>query len=601
MLLLSTIFCLFLSLNLTTAQLDPEGTESPALVPCPPCDCSKPVSCEEHDIDNPCNCCAKCYRRVGEVCGADAGECTPDLLCLPDDPYSASYKGKCYEITPCLTFGCSVKGDKCECYYNNVCPLQRLPFYTREECEDTLKIKKCKEVRCPVQEDCGEGMYFEEGPSFFDHCCPVNGHCVCNVSMCSGPPESCPVGTKLAVTRSADQGAGVCCNEYECQLITCSHNGVKYNFGDEWRDDSCTTCTCTETGAECASVNCSEPTDCSITYIPEGECCPVCFESNETANPPANAPLGCITLEGESHINGETWEINPCVSCRCNNNEIKCHEKVCDAVPCNIEEGQEYVFPVGACCPICKDKTPPTGSPTVVLMPTSLMTSSMISTMTSSSTITVTETPSPSNDEDTPMDNIPNIGNNGPSNEPTTPSNTEEATPTTKPGPTQTRNLVLLLNIPYMEVSKMWDQFSSELALKLKERKIELQDISALPDVSSTVNATLFTLKLKENATEAINLETSESDIAVIVNQMAVDYNMMPGNMNNNNNNNVQPVSDESYDTHLTATIIVMTLLAAVTLVSFIGVVIILVIINRRLKTAKTIRGTPTKSTNKGP
>ena len=43
------------------------------------------------------------------------------------------------EITPCLTFGCSVKGDKCECYYNNVCPLQKLPFYTREECEDTLK------------------------------------------------------------------------------------------------------------------------------------------------------------------------------------------------------------------------------------------------------------------------------------------------------------------------------------------------------------------------------------------------------------------------------------------------------------------------------
>lgn len=51
-------------------------------------------------------------------------------------------------------------------------------------------------------------------------------------------------------------------------------------------------------------------------------------------------------------------------------------------------------------------------------------------------------------------------------------------------------------------------------------------------------NATLFTLKLKEDPTEVINLETSESDIAVIVNQMAVDYNMMPGNVNNNNNDN---------------------------------------------------------------
>lgn len=96
MLLLSAIFCLFLSLNLTTAQLNPNGTESPTLVTCPPCDCSKPVSCEEHDIDDPCDCCGKCYRRAGEVCGVDAGECTQDLLCLPDDPYSAVYKGKCY-------------------------------------------------------------------------------------------------------------------------------------------------------------------------------------------------------------------------------------------------------------------------------------------------------------------------------------------------------------------------------------------------------------------------------------------------------------------------------------------------------------------------
>lgn len=43
------------------------------------------------------------------------------------------------EITPCLTFGCTEKEGECECYYNNVCPLQRLPYYTREECEDAIK------------------------------------------------------------------------------------------------------------------------------------------------------------------------------------------------------------------------------------------------------------------------------------------------------------------------------------------------------------------------------------------------------------------------------------------------------------------------------
>lgn len=81
----------------------------------------------------------------------------------------------------------------------------------------TYTVKKCKEVRCSMKEDCGEGMYFEEGPSFFDDCCPVNGHCVCNVSLCTGPPKSCPVGTKLVMTEAADQKSGKCCNKYECQ------------------------------------------------------------------------------------------------------------------------------------------------------------------------------------------------------------------------------------------------------------------------------------------------------------------------------------------------------------------------------------------------
>ena len=49
----------------------------------------------------------------------------------------------------------------------------------------------------------------------------------------------------------------------------------------------------------------------------------------------------------------------------------------------------------------------------------------------------------------------------------------------------------------------------------------------------------------------------------------------------------------ELYDLghHLTATIIVLTLLAALALISFVGVVVILVAINRRLRLAKAISG----------
>lgn len=129
---------------------------------------------------------------------------------------------------------------------------------------------------------------------------------------------------------------------------------MKYAFEEEWMDDTCTTCTCTEGGAECASVNCSEPVDCSITYIPEGKCCPVCFNEPNEALSPETTSLHCITDNGERHEDGNSWDSTPCVMCTCSNGEINCNKKACDVVPCNLDEGQEYVVPMGKCCPICK-------------------------------------------------------------------------------------------------------------------------------------------------------------------------------------------------------------------------------------------------------
>ena len=46
------------------------------------------------------------------------------------------------EITPCLTFGCTEDDGDCKCYYNNACPLQRLPYYTLDECQEAVKSKQ---------------------------------------------------------------------------------------------------------------------------------------------------------------------------------------------------------------------------------------------------------------------------------------------------------------------------------------------------------------------------------------------------------------------------------------------------------------------------
>lgn len=46
------------------------------------------------------------------------------------------------EITPCLTFGCTEEDGNCKCYYNDACPLQRLPYYTLDECHEAVKSKQ---------------------------------------------------------------------------------------------------------------------------------------------------------------------------------------------------------------------------------------------------------------------------------------------------------------------------------------------------------------------------------------------------------------------------------------------------------------------------
>lgn len=49
-----------------------------------------------------------------------------------------------------------------------------------------------------------------------EHCCPIKGRCVCNVTLCAGPPD-CPPGEEVVMTMGADPEKGKCCNEYACE------------------------------------------------------------------------------------------------------------------------------------------------------------------------------------------------------------------------------------------------------------------------------------------------------------------------------------------------------------------------------------------------
>lgn len=76
---------------------------------------------------------------------------------------------------------------------------------------------KCQDIVCPPQltaQDCSDGMYFEQGPSYYSECCPVSGSCVCNVSMCSIPLECGPYSELVMIEKTDDNS---CCDEYECK------------------------------------------------------------------------------------------------------------------------------------------------------------------------------------------------------------------------------------------------------------------------------------------------------------------------------------------------------------------------------------------------
>lgn len=76
------------------------GAQCQTASSCPPCDCRSVTNCEDTadqslEAVEECDCCTTCGQ-IGDVCGEGEAECIGGLLCLPDDPYSSDYRGKCY-------------------------------------------------------------------------------------------------------------------------------------------------------------------------------------------------------------------------------------------------------------------------------------------------------------------------------------------------------------------------------------------------------------------------------------------------------------------------------------------------------------------------
>nr|XP_019607131.1 PREDICTED: kielin/chordin-like protein isoform X1 [Rhinolophus sinicus] len=107
----------------------------------------------------------------------------------------------------------------------------------------------------------------------------------------------------------------------------CSHNGQVYGNKETFSPDACTTCHCLEGAITCTQKPCPRG-----LCLEPGTCCSHCEP-------------GCPG----GHRSGETWQLEPCVTCTCQAGTVRCQGPSCSELNC-----LESYTPPGECCPVCR-------------------------------------------------------------------------------------------------------------------------------------------------------------------------------------------------------------------------------------------------------
>lgn len=63
---------------------------------------------------------------------------------------------------------------------------------------------------------------------------------------------------------------------------SCILDGQSYNDKDVWKPEPCQICVCDSGNIMCDDVICEDTTDCADPIIPDGECCPICPDTDGT-------------------------------------------------------------------------------------------------------------------------------------------------------------------------------------------------------------------------------------------------------------------------------------------------------------------------------
>ncbi|XP_018406071.1 PREDICTED: LOW QUALITY PROTEIN: BMP-binding endothelial regulator protein-like [Cyphomyrmex costatus] len=251
----------------------------------------------------------RCYTPCSHPKAAPSGQCCPICEgCLVNGQKVTEDRSVTTTEDPCVTCKCN-KGHltcaKQACPTLN-CPLTRIvnePGECCPHCRGSARFFSPPKGACML----GTGLYTSGSEFYADHCT----RCTCVNSAISCMRETCPV---LECPREHQvTQLNRCCRQ--CSLVeesraSCSYGGRTYvasitllfvvmqsypsQDGENWKLDSCKTCTCKQGKVRCAMPQCPPmnfrcPPNSKLEH-PEGQCCPRCVERD-----------GVCTVFGDPH------------------------------------------------------------------------------------------------------------------------------------------------------------------------------------------------------------------------------------------------------------------------------------------------------------
>lgn len=288
--------------------------------------------------------------------------------CSPMHPLEGDslLDGECPEdsvrLLPHITRGtCCPAQSRCKC---------RAAFCRPATCSDAEKIKIlskgngspgrcCDEWECEKEEQNSGGKsctwgsaIYRDGEEWHSTPCEIckckKGVAQCTSMTCQKPPAEC---TWIVIPE------GECCPVCNGCQIQGDDKLAQKKKNETWHKDDCTTCTCSEEGANvCERAMCS--VECENPRKVEGQCCPVCDEPTILTLPSTCPSLEHCPLRCE---NGLKRDNNGCFQCECLPVVVP-HNEECAQLKkdtCEKQCAHGYVKDMSGCV-VCKcAKCPP--------------------------------------------------------------------------------------------------------------------------------------------------------------------------------------------------------------------------------------------------